>query len=69
MHKYLVIFEKANRNFSAYSPDLPGCAATGLTRTQTEKNIKEAIDLHIKGLKEDGAAVPEPSSFIEYFEI
>ena len=68
MHKYLVILEKAKNNYSAYSPDLPGCVATGKTRQEVEKNIKEAISFHIKGLKEDGLPIPEPSSFTEYVE-
>jgi len=51
MHKYLVIFEKTNGNYSAYSPDIPGCIATGATRAEAEKNIKEAISFHIEGLK------------------
>jgi len=69
MHKYLVIFEKANSNYSAYSPDLPGCIATGKTRDEVEKNIKEAISFHIEGLLKDGSPIPEPSSFIEYVEV
>ena len=69
MKKYLVIYEKAKENYSAYSPDIPGCIATGKTRKETEKNIKEAISLHIDGLKEDGQSLPEPSSFTEYVEI
>jgi len=69
MQKYLVIFEKARHNYSAYSPDLPGCIATGRTREETEKNIKEAINFYIDGLKEDGLALPEPSSFTEYVEV
>lgn len=69
MQKYLVIFEKAKQNYSAYSPDLPGCIATGKTRKETEKNIKEAISLHLDGLKEDGLSAPEPSSFTEYVEV
>jgi predicted RNase H-like HicB family nuclease len=68
MHKYLVIFEKAKTNYSAYSPDLPGCIATGKTREETEKNIKEAISFHIDGLKEDGLPIPKPSAFTEYVE-
>ena len=68
MYKYLVIFEKANGNYSAYSPDIPGCIATGKTHEEAEKNIKDAISFHIKGLKEDGLPVPEPSSFTEYVE-
>ena len=69
MHKYLVIYEKAGGNYSAYSPDVPGCIATGKTREQTEKNIKEAISFHIKGLKEEGLPLPEPVSFTEYVEV
>ncbi|MFH1015425.1 MAG: type II toxin-antitoxin system HicB family antitoxin [Chloroflexota bacterium] len=69
MSKHLVIFEKANSNYSAYSPDLPGCIATGKTRKEVEKNIKEAITFHLEGLKKDGLAIPEPSSFIEYVEV
>jgi len=69
VYKYLVIFKKANSNYSAYSPDLPGCIATGKTRKEVEKNIKEAITFHLEGLKKDGLAIPEPSSFIEYVEV
>ncbi|MHB8104456.1 MAG: type II toxin-antitoxin system HicB family antitoxin [Dehalococcoidales bacterium] len=69
MQKYLVIFEKAKENYSAYSPDLPGCIATGKTRKETENNIKEAIILHLDGLKEDGLPLPKPSSFTEYVEV
>ena len=69
MQKYLVVFEKANKNYSAYSPDLPGCIATGATRKEVEKNIKEAISFHIEGLREDGIPTPEPSSFTEYVEV
>ena len=69
MHKYLVIYEKAGNNYSAYSPDIPGCIATGKTRREAEKNIKEAIGLHIEGLKKDGLPLPEPASFTEYVEI
>ncbi len=69
MRKYLVIFEKANHNYSAYSPDLPGCIATGATRKEAEKNIRQAIHFHIEGLAEDGLPAPEPSSFTEYVEV
>jgi len=69
MYRYLVIFEKANGNYSAYSPDIPGCIATGKTHKEAEKNIKAAISFHIEGLKEDGLPVPEPSSFTEYIEV
>jgi len=69
MHKYLVVFEKAGDNYSAYSPDVPGCIATGATRKEAEKNIREALGFHIAGLKEDGAPLPEPSSSTEYIEV
>ena len=69
MHKYLVIFEKANDNYSAYSPDLPGCIATGKTRDEVEKNIRQAISFHIEGLVEDRLPPPEPASFTEYIEV
>lgn len=69
MKKYLVVFEKAANNYSAYSPDIPGCVATGNTRVSVEKNIKKAISFHLEGLKEDGLPLPEPSSFTEYIEV
>ena len=69
MHRYLVIFEKAVDNYSAYSPDIPGCIATGSTRDEVEKSIREAICFHIEGLKEDGLPLPEPASFTEYIEV
>jgi predicted RNase H-like HicB family nuclease len=69
MHKYLVIFEKARDNYSAYSPDIPGCIATGRTRKEAEKNIKEAINFHIEGMVKDGLPLPEPAAFTEYVEV
>ena len=68
MYKYLVIFEKTENNYSAYSPDIPGCIATGATRNEVEKNIREAISFHIEGLVEDGLPIPKPASFTEYVE-
>lgn len=69
MQKYLVIYEKARNNYSAYSPDIPGCIATGKTRRDVEKNIKEAISFHIEGLTKDGLPLPEPASYIDYVEV
>jgi predicted RNase H-like HicB family nuclease len=66
--RYAIVIEKANGNFSAYVPDLPGCIATGATVEETEKEISEAIRFHIEGLKEDGLPVPEPTSLAEYVE-
>lgn len=69
MHKYLVIVERANSNYSAYSPDIPGCIATGKTRAEAEKNIREAISFHLAGLREDGLSIPKPTSSAEYVEV
>lgn len=66
MYRFLIVVEKANGNYSAYSPDLPGCVATGSTLEETERNMYEAIEMHINGLIEDGLTVPEPNSFAEY---
>jgi predicted RNase H-like HicB family nuclease len=69
MYRFLIVIEKADGNYSAYSPDLPGCVATGTTREETEKNMHQAIEMHIKGLREDGLPIPESSSFAEYVAI
>lgn len=69
MHRFLAIFEKANGNYSAYSPDLPGCVATGKTREDAERNMHEAIQLHVDGLIEDGEPVPKSESFAEYIAV
>ena len=69
MQRFLVVIEKANGNYSAYSPDLPGCVATGATREETERNMQAAIELHIQGMKEDGIPVPEPHSSAEYVTV
>jgi predicted RNase H-like HicB family nuclease len=69
MHRFLIIIEKAGDNFSAYSPDLPGCVATGATREETERRMYEAIELHIEGLIEDKQPVPQSTSFAEYMVV
>ena len=69
MYRFLVVIEKANNNYSAYSPDLPGCVATGATREEAEKNIYEAIEMHIHGLLEDKLPIPESKSFAEYISV
>ncbi len=69
MYRFLVVIEKANNNYSAYSPDLPGCVATGTTREKAEKNMYEAIEMHIQGLLEDKLPVPESKSFAEYVAV
>ncbi len=67
--KYLVVIEPTGTGFSAYSPDLPGCASTGTNREEIERNVQEAIELHLKGLREEGYPVPEPSTSSAYVEI
>ena len=69
MHRYLIVIEKAENNYSAYSPDLPGCIATGATKEETEKNMHEAIDMHIEGLKEDDQPAPESTATAAYITI
>ncbi len=66
--RYAVVIEKAKGNYSAYVPDLPGCVATGPTVKAVEDELREAIRLHVAGLKEDGLAVPEPTSIADYIE-
>ncbi len=62
MAEYLIVIEKASRNFSAYSPDLPGCIATGATRGKAEAKMREAVRLHIEGLQAEGLPIPKPSA-------
>jgi predicted RNase H-like HicB family nuclease len=61
--KYTAVFEKTPSNYSAYVPDLPGCIATGETREDTEANIRGSIALHLRGLREDGDAVPPAETY------
>ncbi|HTD27883.1 MAG TPA: type II toxin-antitoxin system HicB family antitoxin [Xanthomonadaceae bacterium] len=67
--RYAIVIEKAEANYSAYAPDLPGCVATGTTIEEVEEQIREAIAFHLEGLREDGLPVPEPSSTVEYVDI
>ena len=68
MTRYAVVIEKADDNYSAYVPDLPGCVATGSTIPEVEAEIRDAIRFHIDGLKADGLAVPTPASIAEYID-
>ncbi len=65
MHRFLTVIQKADGNCSAYSPYVPGCIATGATREEAEKNMCQAIEMQIKGLRDDGLPVPESTSFAE----
>lgn len=64
--KYLVIIEKANNNYSAYLPDVPGCVATGRTIEEVKKNLEEALALHIESMTEEGLPIPEPKAQADY---
>jgi predicted RNase H-like HicB family nuclease len=66
--RYAIVIEKAEGNYSAYVPDLPGCIATGETVEAVEEEIRAAIRFHIDGLKADGAPVPEPTAIADYVE-
>ena len=67
--RYAIVVEKAKSNYAAYVPDLPGCVATGATVEETERRLRQAIEIHVHGLREDGLPVPEPSSVVDYLEI
>ena len=67
--RYAIVIEKAGDNFSAYVPDLPGCIATGSNVAETEQSIREAIELHLSGLREDGVPIPPPSSQVDYVDV
>ena len=67
--RFLIVIEKAKRGFSAYSPDLPGCVAAGATRRSVEKTMREAIELHLEGLREEGDRVPAPRSYSAYVDV
>lgn len=67
--RYAIVIEKAEGNYSAYVPDLPGCVATGETVAQVEAEIQEAIIFHVEGLREDGIPIPDAASQVEYIEV
>lgn len=67
--RYAVVIEQAGGNYSAYVPDLPGCVTTGSSIAEVEHAIREAIEFHLDGLREDGLPVPQPSALVEYCEL
>jgi len=67
--RYAVIIQKGKRNFSAYVPDLPGCVVTGKTRKALGRQLCEAIEFHLDGMREDGIAIPKPTSICEYIDL
>lgn len=69
MRRYLIVIEETSTGFSAYSPDVPGCVATGTSRPEVERNMREAVEFHIQGLRAGGGEVPEPRSSSSYVEV
>jgi len=69
MSKYLVIVEETETGYSAFSPDLPGCVATGKTRDEVERAMRDAIQFHLDGMREDGDSIPAPHSYSTYCEV
>ena len=67
--RYAIVIEKAENNYAAYVPDLPGCVATGKTVAETDQQIREAIEFHLRGMREDRLPIPEPVSQVDYVEI
>ena len=69
MYRFLIIIEKANGNYSAYSPDLPGCIATGKTRDEAARNMHKAVEMHVQGMLEDKLPIPESTALAEYIAV
>ena len=69
MKEFLIVVEKTETGYSAYSPDLPGCVSTGHSQQEIEASMREAIQLHVEGLREEGYDVPEPSSYSAYIRV
>jgi predicted RNase H-like HicB family nuclease len=69
MKKYAIVIEQGENNLSAYVPDLPGCITTGRTVEEIESNMREAIELHLDGLREDGEPIPDPHTAVAYVEL
>jgi len=67
--KYLIVYEKTETGYSAYLPDLPGCIATGRTKREVERNMRQALEMHIDGMKADGEKPAKPKSFIGFQEV
>jgi predicted RNase H-like HicB family nuclease len=67
--KYLIVVEPTDTGFSAYSPDLPGCIATGGDRDEVEREMRSAIEFHLEGMREEGLEVPDPKTYSSYVEV
>ena len=69
MHRFLIIIEEGQQNYSVYAPDLPGCVATGRTHEEVEQNMREAIALHLQGMIEDQEPIPSTQTIAEYIDV
>jgi len=69
MKRYLIVMESTTTGYSAYSPDLPGCVATGADQAETERNMRKAVAMHVEALREAGEEIPDPSSTGVYLEV
>lgn len=69
MRRYLIVIEETPTGFSAYSPDVPGCVATGSDREQLEANMHDALEFHLEGLRDDGEPLPSPSALAAYVDV
>ena len=67
--QYLIVIEKTAAGFSAYSPDLDGCVATGANKDEVERNMHDAIELHLEGMRDEGYSVPPPSAYSTYVDV
>lgn len=67
--RFAIVIERTANNYAAYVPDLPGCIATGVTIEETEREISQAIELHLRGMREDGMPMPQPSVQVDYVEL
>lgn len=67
--QYLIVIEKTSTGFSAYSPDLDGCVATGETKGEVEQNMQDAIEFHLEGMRHEGYSVPQPSAYSTYVDV
>ena len=69
MYRFLIVIEKANANYSAYCPDLPGCVATGKTKNEVARNMHAAVEMHIRGLRDDKLPIPKNAALAEYIAV
>ena len=67
--RFAVVFEKTDTGYSAHVPDLPGCIAAGVDLNETQQLIREAIEMHLEGIKEDGEAIPQPTTITDYITV